>query len=35
MPLPPRRSRSERVQQAMRDAGVRGVVSVLDGWPVP
>ncbi len=21
------------VQQAMRDAGVRGVVSVLDGWP--
>jgi hypothetical protein len=24
----------ESVQQAMRDAGVRGVVSVLDGWPV-
>ena len=22
------------VQQAMRDAGVRGVVSVLGGWPV-
>jgi hypothetical protein len=24
----------QRVQQAMRQAGVRGVVSVLDGWPV-
>jgi putative hemolysin len=24
----------QRVQQAMRDVGVRGVVSVLDGWPV-
>jgi hypothetical protein len=24
----------EGVQQAMRDAGVRGVVSALDGWPV-
>ena len=24
----------ESVQQAMRDAGVRGVVSVLGGWPV-
>ena len=24
----------ERVQQAMRQTGVRGVVSVLDGWPV-
>ena len=24
----------QRVQQAMRDVGIRGVVSVLDGWPV-
>src|SRR4051794_20501949 len=24
----------QRVQQAMREVGVRGVVSVLDGWPV-
>lgn len=24
----------QRVQQAMRDVGVRGIVSVLDGWPV-
>jgi hypothetical protein len=24
----------QRVQQAMREKGVRGVVSVLDGWPV-
>ena len=24
----------QRVQQAMRQVGVRGVVSVLDGWPV-
>ncbi len=24
----------ESVQQAMRDAGARGVVSVLEGWPL-
>lgn len=24
----------QRVQQTMRDVGIRGVVSVLDGWPV-
>jgi hypothetical protein len=24
----------QRVRQAMREVGVRGVVSVLDGWPV-
>jgi hypothetical protein len=24
----------QRVQQAMRDLGIRGIVSVLDGWPV-
>jgi hypothetical protein len=27
-------STKERVQQAMREAGIRGVVSVPDGWPV-
>jgi hypothetical protein len=27
-------STKQRVQQAMRDVGIRGVVSVLDGWPV-
>jgi hypothetical protein len=24
----------QRVRQLMRDAGIRGVVGVLDGWPV-
>jgi hypothetical protein len=27
-------SAKAQVRQAMRDAGVRGVVGVLDGWPV-
>jgi hypothetical protein len=27
-------STKQRVQQVMRQAGVRGIVSVLDGWPV-
>lgn len=27
-------STKQRVQQAMRNVGVRGIVSVLDGWPV-
>jgi hypothetical protein len=27
-------STKERIQHTMRDAGVRGVVSVPDGWPV-
>lgn len=28
------RSTKQRVQQVMREVGIRGVVSVLDGWPV-
>jgi hypothetical protein len=27
-------STKQQVQQVMRDVGIRGVVSVLDGWPV-